>query len=131
MERMRLQDFFREFETEFNELLWGNGGQTPGTSAKMPEPAPLKDQLDELDRRRTMVQDFQNRVAEKAQRIADLAKRVRIFINLRDDVNAWRLAMTLDNLRQVLTQEQNELQECRQALERQQRRVQFFRRQSA
>lgn len=127
---MRLHDFFHEVETELNGLLWGDPVQA--SAATRPSEVQLREaQVAELERRQKVVQDFQQRVTEKAHRIADLAKRIRVFINLRDDVNAWRLAMTLDNLRQVLDHERSELQNHQAAYDRQLRRVQNTRRLSA
>jgi hypothetical protein len=62
-----------------------------------------------LERLRRTILDLGNRIARKEEQIQFLTERVRIFMRVGDQGNAWALALEIDRQREFIVAEKREL----------------------
>jgi hypothetical protein len=105
---MCLLDVLDDWGNQWRELIWGNAAE-PGP-VRADQSVPCRLQLERL--RRTIV-DLGNRIARKEEQVQFLAERVRIFLRVGDQSNAWGLALEIDRQREVIAAEQTELEDSR------------------
>jgi hypothetical protein len=105
---MCLLDVLGDWGNQWRELFWGNVAD-PG-SVPVDQSIPCRLQLERL--RRTIL-DLSNRIARKEEQIQFLSDRVRIFLRVGDQTNAYGLALEIDRLREIITAEQSELESSR------------------
>ena len=105
---MCLLDVLDDWGNQWRELFWGHAAE-PGP-VKADQSVPCRMQLERL--RRTIL-DLSNRISRKEEQVQFLAERVRIFLRVGDQSNAWGLAMEIDRQREVIAAEQSELETSR------------------
>jgi hypothetical protein len=105
---MCLLDVLDDWGNQWRELIWGTAAE-PGP-VRADQSVPCRLQLERL--RRTIV-DLSNRIARKEEQVQFLAERVRIFLRVGDQSNAWGLALEIDRQREFIAAEQMELEDSR------------------
>jgi hypothetical protein len=110
---MCLDRLFHDLGSQLQEVLWDEE-----TCLSHVEIDRLHDVVAEdsaaLDRQRALLDELGERVAAKEQRAAWLFERVEIYLHVGDEVNAWRHALDLDQLRQSLEADRRKLDGQRQ-----------------
>lgn len=105
---MCLLDFIDDWSDQVRDLCWGD----------VPEPSPVSasesiPQRLHLERLRRTILDLSNRIARKEEQAQFLTERVRIFMRVGDQANAWALALEIDHQREFIAAEKSELARAR------------------
>ena len=105
---MCLLDVLSDWGDQLRDLCWGDVPETQPVSTEQSIPCRLH-----LERLRRTILDLSNRIARKEEQARFLAERVRIFMRVGDQANAWGLAMEIDRQREFIAAERNELEDAR------------------
>jgi chromosome condensin MukBEF ATPase and DNA-binding subunit MukB len=104
---MRMDQFIADVRNELQDFCgWESAPIDPARLEQL-----LESSQADLERLNKAINELQSRLFEKDQRAGRLAARVEVFHNLGDQANAWQQALTLDQLRQIVGAEQQELQD--------------------
>ncbi len=106
---MGFDEFIRSVETELQELLWQDSAERT-LSTELEE---LDGQIEECtadsNRNKKFIDQLKKKVAHCELQVAWLKERVEVFLHLNDRSNAWRHALQLDQLRQTIAKDRDEL----------------------
>jgi hypothetical protein len=105
---MCLLDMFNDWSNQWHELFWGDVPEARTVAADQSIPCRLH-----LERLRRTILDLSHRIARKEEQAQFLAERVRIFMRVGDQTNAWGLALEIDRQREFIAAERNELEQAR------------------
>jgi hypothetical protein len=105
---MCLLDFIDDWSNQWHELCWGDIPGPSPVSANQSIPYRLH-----LERLRRTILDLSNRIARKEEQAQFLTERVRIFMRVGDQANAWGLALEIDRQREFIAAERQELAQAR------------------
>jgi hypothetical protein len=105
---MCLLDFIDDWSNQWRELCWGEVPEPGPVSANQSIPCRLH-----LERLRRTILDLSNRIARKEEQAQFLTERVRIFMRVGDQANAWGLALEMDRQREFIAAERTELDQAR------------------
>jgi hypothetical protein len=117
---MSLNQFLLDVGFQLQDFIWEDVSQKALTE----EIHNLEDRIRQgstvLAKGRTFLQELHARVAEKEQKERWLASRVEVYLHVGDQPNAWRHALELDQLRNLLGQERERLHRRRRTYREQQ-----------
>jgi hypothetical protein len=105
---MCLLDVLGDWSNQLHELFWGDVPEAEPVDADQSIPCRLQ-----LERLRRTILDLGHRIARKEEQAQFLAERVRIFMRVGDQANAWRLALEIDRQREFVAAERSELEQSR------------------
>jgi hypothetical protein len=123
---MHFNQFIQEVSCELQELLWKDLPRLPigGELARLDKE--LHRASVALTQLRISMEEARNQLVEKERRARWLETRVEVYLHIADQMNAWRYALELDNVRSTLAQVRARLQRRQQAYHAQLVRVQHL-----
>jgi hypothetical protein len=105
---MCLTDMISDWSDQWHELFLGDVPDARPVAVEKSVPCRLH-----IERLRRTILDLGHRIARKEEQAQFLAERVRIFMRVGDQANAWGLAMEIDRQREFVAAERHELEEAR------------------
>ncbi|HLN28635.1 MAG TPA: hypothetical protein VK395_12905 [Gemmataceae bacterium] len=106
---MSLNQFILTVGTELQELLWRDVPQKALAEEIDELERQIQESTAEADRYQASTHQLRKDLADKELRAAWLTERVEVYLHVKDQPNAWRHALELDQLQQTISAERLKL----------------------